>query len=87
MPEIKLLPCPFCGKTETLCITREPYYWDNTLKGYQYQVVCDASCDNGGCGSSCGFKDSITEAKEAWNRRANTNDNEWNGRTPHGNPT
>lgn len=67
---IDLKPCPFCGKTENLCITREPNYWDNKLAGYQYQVVCDASCNNGGCGSSCGFKDSITEAKEAWNRRA-----------------
>lgn len=77
MPETKLLPCPFCGKTETLCITREPYYWDNILKGYQYQVVCDASGNNGGCGSSCGFKDSMTEAKEAWNRRAEVKDEAW----------
>lgn len=77
MPETKLLPCPFCGKTETLCITREPYYWDNILKGYQYQVVCDASGNNGGCGSSCGFKDSMTEVKEAWNRRATTKDEAW----------
>jgi len=60
----KLKPCPFCGQTEYLCV------WAEGIKeNRQYQVVCDASHD-GGCGASSGWKDTITEAKEAWNRRA-----------------
>lgn len=59
----KLKPCPFCGQTEYLCM------WAEGIKeNRQYQVVCDASHD-GGCGASSGWKDTITEAKEAWNRR------------------
>ena len=60
----KLKPCPFCGQTEYLCV------WAEGIKeNRQYQVVCDASHD-GGCGASSGWKDTIMEAKEAWNRRA-----------------
>ena len=65
MAELK--PCPFCGGTN-IVMCREPNFWEGHINGYQYQVVCDASC--GGCGSSCGYEESITEAREAWNRRA-----------------
>lgn len=61
---IDLKPCPFCGKSDYLVVLAEGHC-DNR----QYQIVCDASGE-GGCGASCGWQDSLKEAKEAWNRRA-----------------
>lgn len=61
---MELKPCPFCGQTEYLCV------WAEGIKeNRQYLVVCDVSHD-GGCGASSGWKNTIMEAKEAWNRRA-----------------
>ena len=65
MAELK--PCPFCGKCFAV-IFKEPTYWENSINGYQYQVVCDAQ--NEGCGASAGYSDTTREAVEAWNRRA-----------------
>ena len=59
----KLKPCPFCGQTDYLCVWSE-----GQGENRQYQVVCDASHDEG-CGASCGWKDSIALARTAWNRR------------------
>ena len=64
MPEIKLKPCPFCGQEKYIVVLAEGHC-DNR----QYQIVCDASGE-GGCGASCGWQDTLKEAKEAWNRRA-----------------
>ena len=64
MGKMELKACPFCGQTEYLCVLAE-----GIGEIRQYQVVCDASHD-GGCGASCGWKDTIKDAKEAWNRRA-----------------
>lgn len=61
-----LKPCPFCGNTSTLVICRE--HVECCDIDYQYQVVCDASCDIG-CGASSGYTDTITDAVKAWNRR------------------
>ena len=65
----KLKPCPFCGGTDTLCINRETDKWENKPWTYQYQVICD--WNSGGCGSSSGFYDSMEDARDAWNERAN----------------
>ena len=64
---MRLKPCPFCGKTDSLVVWAE---------GDQYHVVCDAAdcadgTSNGGCGASSGFADSIAEAAKAWNKRFN----------------
>ena len=55
MPEIKLKPCPFCGKKESV------------IKGDMI-IVCSAKL--GGCGASTGCYDTLKETIEAWNRRA-----------------
>ena len=62
MAELK--PCPFCGQEKYIVVLAEGHC-DNR----QYQIVCDASGE-GGCGASCGWQDTLKEAKEAWNRRA-----------------
>ena len=61
-----LIPCPFCGK-DTAVILKEPIFSEGTVYGFQYQVICDMH--NDGCGASAGYRDTISEAKEAWNRR------------------
>ena len=61
---MELKPCPFCGQQKYLCVLAEGEKDDR-----QYMIVCDASAD-GGCGASCGWRDTIGEAKAAWNRRA-----------------
>ena len=66
-----LKPCPFCGK-HTAVILKEPTYGEERINGYQYQVVCDVHEE--GCGGSGGYYDTIKEAKEAWNRRAENDD-------------
>jgi len=66
---VELKPCPFCGQRKyvVMCRSGEP--------PYDYYVVCDASGQkdnpNRGCGGSAGAGESIDEARELWNRRAN----------------
>ena len=60
----ELRACPFCGQQKYLCVLAE-----GEKDRRQYQIVCDASGD-GGCGASCGWQDTLAEAKAAWNRRA-----------------
>lgn len=67
----ELKPCPFCGKDKAV-ILKEPIFWEGNLNGYQYQVVCDIQ--NEGCGASAGYRDTIKDAKNAWNRRAYNDD-------------
>lgn len=71
--KIDLLPCPFCGKTDTAKITTvaececmdNPTEWDKT----HYGAVC--SFVVGGCGASTGWDhESPEEAAKAWNTRA-----------------
>jgi Lar family restriction alleviation protein len=61
----ELLPCPFCGKANTLKIQKPKGRYtapDN------YFVVCDVKDD--GCGASGGIKRTDAEAIAAWNTRA-----------------
>lgn len=72
--KIDLLPCPFCGKSDTvkimtaaecLCLD-DPTEWDKT----HYVVACDKAIEDG-CGASTGFDhESPEKAAEAWNTRA-----------------
>lgn len=61
MPKIDLLPCPFCGKLETLKML--------DIQDSVYHVICDAVI--GGCGASTGWNYTTPEkAAEEWNTRA-----------------
>lgn len=69
MSDIKLKPCPFCGRIDKLIISEISHKIGDT-KIKQYTVVCNASGDNTGCGASCGLGNfTEQEAIEAWNRR------------------
>lgn len=57
-----LKACPFCGQSRYVCTLAEG---DRDTR--QYTVVCDAVA--GGCGASCGWQDTLVEAKAAWNQR------------------
>lgn len=75
----RLLPCPFCGLVRSLKVVSaeelasegddDPDPWEHSDS---YAVVCDASRPDGpgGCGAQGGFKLTVTEAIENWNRRA-----------------
>ena len=69
-----LLPCPFCGRTDTLGV----YLWADIEDNYDsadeydrtHYAVC---CDNlkGGCGATKGCDcETPEQAAEEWNRRA-----------------
>lgn len=66
-----LIQCPFCGSTTAPKVSSDldlGIYEHHG--GLSYTVLCDATPDQGGCGSTCGFFDYIDEAVEAWNTRA-----------------
>ena len=69
MADIKLKPCPFCGRNHGLLITSIHHRLDDVIID-QWSVFCDASGDKCGCGASCGYYHSKEEAIRAWNRRA-----------------
>ena len=54
MDEIKLLPCPFCGREAVFEI----------YEGDEYQVKCSY------CFAATWIEESKEEAAEEWNRRA-----------------
>lgn len=60
-----LLPCPFCGESNSATIDEEDNI-DLSENSY-YSVVCNYR--KGGCGSSSGYKETIEEAVELWNTR------------------
>ena len=60
----KLKPCPFCGETVSVHLSRER---DEPKMAWQYQVVCDFNFY--GCGASGCFSEDPSKAIEAWNRR------------------
>lgn len=64
-------PCKFCGNIKSVRIidSNEAYERDEDYP--MYAVVCDLN--NGGCGSTSGFRETITEAIELWNRSTNMN--------------
>jgi hypothetical protein len=69
-----LLPCPFCGKIETIRIQSSSEYedecWGEVLDNdEQYHIVCNATkpIGPGGCGASTGFFNSEEKAIDSWN--------------------
>ena len=59
----ELKPCPFC-KNKKIKICK--YSEDKIM----YAAYCDYS--EGGCGAEAGKRYTIESAKEAWNRRADS---------------
>ena len=72
----KYLPCPFCGKQQTLQVISGQELMGEDQEFWQHSdsfgVVCDASSPDGkgGCGAMGGFKPTEDEAIEAWNTRS-----------------
>lgn len=65
MPKIDLLPCPFCGRRETL----ETVFVPSEKYKFVYGVYCNDM--DGGCGASTGWHYSTPEeAAKEWNTRA-----------------
>ena len=70
---MNLKPCPFCGKTEIVVfdanviaeIDRDSDLWADDPT---YAAVCDFN--NKGCGASGGYRETESEAIEAWNQRS-----------------
>lgn len=70
---MNLKPCPFCGKTEIIVLDAndisEADPDDNRWEPDPcYAVVCDYN--NGGCGATSGYRESIGQAADAWNQRS-----------------
>ena len=73
----KLLPCPFCGKIDTLIVgsdlelsCKEDYDDWSELNSETFAVACDFL--KGGCGATSGFRDSKEFAIHTWNTRTPT---------------
>jgi len=65
-----LLPCPFCGKTESVqvCTASEILGDEFDSSNYEsYSGICDSSI--GGCGANGGYADTKREAAQNWNMR------------------
>lgn len=75
--DIPVMPCPFCGKVETLEVITGAEFMDEDQEFYQHSesfaVVCNAATPNGrgGCGAMGGFGGTRQEAIERWNTRHN----------------
>lgn len=72
-----LLPCPFCGKRDSIRLTAASEMWDEESEGAfphtdSYAVFCSASSEDAlsGCGGSGGYFLTKADALSAWNRRA-----------------
>jgi Lar family restriction alleviation protein len=69
---MNLKPCPFCGKTEIIVLNaneiseldRDSELWADDPA---FAAVCDFN--KGGCGATGGYRETVTEASETWNRR------------------
>jgi Lar family restriction alleviation protein len=67
---MNLKPCPFCGKAEIIVLDAneiievETEQWGNNP---YHAAVCDFN--KGGCGATGGYRETVTEASETWNRR------------------
>jgi len=80
-----LRPCPFCGRSDTMCFSNNHEECDDDIDvPTMYIVVC--SMHDGGCGAHSGYYETKREAAAAWNRRAERtcrNVCEWNIDTFH----
>jgi Lar family restriction alleviation protein len=54
----ELLPCPFCGDTESLMVD----HMEGTVRRPAYRILCD------NCGASTNYSDRGDHVEE-WNRR------------------
>lgn len=74
MSDIKLKPCPFCGKSVTVFTNakemKDCSYYDDcySLSCPMIAIVCDVN--DGGCGASTGYGWSKDVVIEKWNRRS-----------------
>lgn len=63
-----LRPCPFCGRSDTMCFSNNHEECDDDIDvPTMYIVVC--SMHDGGCGAHSGYYETKREAAAAWNRR------------------
>lgn len=73
MSEIKLKPCPFCGKINTLTITSCVELEEcKNFEGCEFDGYKTICCDvnKGGCGAASGYAIDESLMIEKWNRRA-----------------
>lgn len=64
----ELRPCPFCGRSDTMCFSNNHEECDDDIDvPTMYIVVC--SMHDGGCGAHSGYYETKLEAAAAWNRR------------------
>ena len=69
------LPCPFCGKVETLEIITGAELMDDDQECWQHSfsfaVICNAANPGGrgGCGAMGGFSATEAGATDGWNMR------------------
>lgn len=67
-----LKPCPFCGSTAiTVLDANEISELDCDSELWADDPTFAAVCDfnKGGCGATGGYRETVTEASEAWNQR------------------
>lgn len=65
--EDKLKRCPFCGGAGRIIVRKGREGWRD-----RYSVLCDY--EHGGCGSESGWYHYETDAIEAWNKRADSDE-------------
>ena len=73
MNEIKLKPCPFCGKINTLTITNCVELEEcKNFEGCDFDGYKTICCDvnKGGCGAAAGYAKDESLMIEKWNMRA-----------------
>lgn len=71
--DVELKPCPFCGKTEYLNLYHnEGEDLGDSYVHESYTINCNAAGNVDeirGCGATSGYRKTMVEAVEQWNRR------------------
>ena len=85
MNNIKLIPCPFCGKVKPLEFS-DAAEFEDCKKALDTDCCCDyepngcsmvavvCNVNKGGCGASSGYARSYEKAAKKWNARVNRNE-------------